>query len=409
LGFSGEKSLRGVAHTFDQLILVVMYDYALVERSFQLKRLGLTDQAIAAHLEISVRTVRHWRYGTRQRIPPDQRRYGNKESRHPPCARCTGPDVPGAAYAYLLGLYLGDGLIVDKKSQHTLAISFSTCWPGLMDACEAAMRAVMPHNKVWRRARPGVHDVLSSSVHWTCLFPQHGPGRKHERSIILEPWQQEIVDEYPEDFVRGLIHSDGCRVYNVATRTRGDRTTRYYYARYHFSNKSVHIRQLFTDTLDKLGIEWRYNNPNKNISIARRESVKRLDSFVGATDPPQATGAPSRRSAPHGGRGWGADCSPFHGPPGYGRTRHRAAAVPPTGACPREPTAADRRAQRSATATDPSPETTKAGEASGPHPPSVAAADGYSGAPAVRLIRLPHVPRLHLLTALLPYCASALR
>ena len=30
--------------------------------------------------------------------------------------------------------------------------------------------------------------------HWPCLFPQHGPGRKHERPIVLEHWQRVIVD-----------------------------------------------------------------------------------------------------------------------------------------------------------------------------------------------------------------------
>ena len=27
--------------------------------------------------------------------------------------------------------------------------------------------------------------------HWPCLFPQHGPGRKHERKIRLEAWQRD--------------------------------------------------------------------------------------------------------------------------------------------------------------------------------------------------------------------------
>jgi hypothetical protein len=35
-----------------------------------------------------------------------------------------------------------------------------------------------------RRREPGVARA----------FPQHGPGRKHERPIVLEPWQLEIVD-----------------------------------------------------------------------------------------------------------------------------------------------------------------------------------------------------------------------
>ena len=143
------------------------------------------------------------------------------------------------------------------------------------------LNAVMPNNSVWRRKHVGCHDVMSSSIHWKRLFPQHGPGRKHERAIILEPWQQEIVDEFPEKLIRGLIHSDGCRALNSAVRKRDGKTTRYFYSRYHFTNESADIRALFTDTLDKLGIEWRYNNPRKNISIAKRQSVRRLDEFVG--------------------------------------------------------------------------------------------------------------------------------
>ena len=70
-------------------------------------------------------------------------------------------------------------------------------------------------------------------------------------------------------------------MFNSAVHKRDGRTTRYFYSRYHSSNMSPHIRDLFTDTPDKLGIEWRYNNPKKNISIAKRESVRRLDEFVG--------------------------------------------------------------------------------------------------------------------------------
>jgi hypothetical protein len=46
-----------------------------------------------------------------------------------------------------------------------------------------------------RRAalQPRLHsralDVSSYWKHWPCLFPQHGPGRKHERRIALVPWQ----------------------------------------------------------------------------------------------------------------------------------------------------------------------------------------------------------------------------
>ena len=41
------------------------------------------------------------------------------------------------------------------------------------------------------------------------LFPQHGPGRKHERPIVLAAWQDEVVRAHPGHFLRGLLHSDG--------------------------------------------------------------------------------------------------------------------------------------------------------------------------------------------------------
>jgi hypothetical protein len=33
---------------------------------------------------------------------------------------------------------------------------------------------------------------------WPCVFPQHGPGRKHLRKSGLELWQTEIVAKSPE-------------------------------------------------------------------------------------------------------------------------------------------------------------------------------------------------------------------
>ena len=62
------------------------------------------------------------------------------------------------------------------------------------------------------------------SRHLSCLFPQHGPGKKHERRIVLEAWQQEIVEAAPWAFLRGCIRSDGCVFVN--------RTGRYEYLSY---------------------------------------------------------------------------------------------------------------------------------------------------------------------------------
>jgi hypothetical protein len=103
---------------------------------------------------------------------------------------------------------------------------------------------------------------------------------KHTRKIELMAWQREIVDQYPRQFIRGLIQSDGCRSMNRVRRPlkSGDRW--YEYPRYTFCNESADIRQLFTDELDRLEIAWKRMN-RKTISVARREAVARLDEFVG--------------------------------------------------------------------------------------------------------------------------------
>jgi hypothetical protein len=120
--------------------------------------------------------------------------------------------------------------------------------------------------------RDGVIVVSSYSTHWPCVFPQHGPGRKHERKIDLAPWQSEIVRQHPTMFIRGLLHSDGCRVIN--------KVGKYRYGRYMFSNKSLDIHRLLRDTLDEVGVHWTASRWD-HTSIARRADVEFLDLFVG--------------------------------------------------------------------------------------------------------------------------------
>ncbi|MGW1062330.1 hypothetical protein [Micromonospora rubida] len=118
--------------------------------------------------------------------------------------------------------------------------------------------------------------MQSYGVHWPCLLPQHGPGKKHERPIVLADWQREIVAAHPGDFVRGLFHSDGCRVANRVT-AHG---RAYVYPRYLFTNESADIMGLCQWALDLLGVAWRMNRRN-SLSVARREAVAALDRHVG--------------------------------------------------------------------------------------------------------------------------------
>lgn len=139
---------------------------------------------------------------------------------------------------------------------------------------EAIMPAKTAHRALHRTAAMVQVDMWSK--HWPCLFPQHGPGMKHTRPIFLADWQQAIVDEHHEEFLRGLIHSDGCHHINRVW--HGDKA--YEYSRYHFTNASADIRALFCASCDALGIAWRRMNA-RNISVARREAVAALDEFVG--------------------------------------------------------------------------------------------------------------------------------
>ncbi|MGW5396938.1 helix-turn-helix domain-containing protein [Streptomyces sp. NPDC003952] len=236
-------------------------------------RRGVTNRVVAERLGIPRGTIGWWR-------SEDRRHRG--EAYVPPtdCPKCTGREVNQPAYAYLLGLYLGDGHIVSKYKQHHLSVYCDASWPGLIDAAEAAMHLVMSLPKVGRVQRQGCVEVKSYTHHWTCLFPQHGPGKKHDRRIALEDWQQAIVDAHPWEFIRGLIHSDGCRVTNWTVRNG----KRYEYPRYFFTNKSDDIRKLCTDTLTKVGVRWtilaRGSDPF-NVSIARKESVALMDAHIG--------------------------------------------------------------------------------------------------------------------------------
>ena len=143
------------------------------------------------------------------------------------------------------------------------------------------MQAVRPDNKVMTQQKQGCTEVLSTSKHWPCLFPQHGPGRKHTRKIELADWQRDIVDRCPGDFARGLFHSDGYRGVNRVCRRWDGAEHWYEYPRYLFVNNSADILRLCGETLDRLGAEWRFSKPN-TISVARKQAVARLDEFVGA-------------------------------------------------------------------------------------------------------------------------------
>ncbi len=96
----------------------------------------------------------------------------------------------------------------------------------------------------------------------------------------MADWQWTIVREHPADFLRGLFHSDGCRVRNWATRPVAGELKRYDYPRWQFTNHSAEIRGWCCEALDLVGVPWRASNW-KTISVSTRAGVARLDELIG--------------------------------------------------------------------------------------------------------------------------------
>lgn len=226
---------------------------------------GFNDCAISRQTGIPRVTVRDWRHR-----PPERLRLYCESS---PC----GVDhdhrlLPAAAYSYLLGLYLGDGCVSQSRRVWRLRIALDQKYPAIIDRCREAINALMPGQPAGLVTKEGCVEVSHYSKHWPCLFPQHGPGRKHMRRIALEPWQQALVDQATEEFIIGCIHSDGCR---TVANDRGVKSIRY-----HFSNRSDDIIGLFTAALDHLEIPWT-RSTKYIVSIYRKAATAHLDTFVG--------------------------------------------------------------------------------------------------------------------------------
>jgi hypothetical protein len=176
-------------------------------------------------------------------------------------------------------VYLGDGTVSFFRRNVTLRIFMDSAYPGIIEEVVSALAAVLPNHVagVYPSRDANMVTIVSSANAWQCLIPQHGPGMKHTRKIELVPWQAEIVASHSESLVRGLIHSDGCRVINRVT-VEGKE---YRYPRYFFTQVSDDIRGIFCAALDQLGVEYGFSNRGRDVTIHRRESVKLLDEFVG--------------------------------------------------------------------------------------------------------------------------------
>src|SRR5690348_4751615 len=109
-----------------------MYARAVRLRAISLIEQGHALREISKSTGIQRSALRDWRDHREQLV-----------SRRASCPRCEAPrslPVPGRSYAYLLGLYLGDGCISragdSRKDVWVLRIMCADAWPGLLGECE---------------------------------------------------------------------------------------------------------------------------------------------------------------------------------------------------------------------------------------------------------------------------------
>lgn len=188
------------------------------------------------------------------------------------------PSSPTLAksYVYVLGSYLGDGCISEAARTFRFRCVQDLKYPNLVRLLARSLKVIFPTNRVHVARRKNESCVVVScySSFLVTLFPQHGKGRKHDRKISLKRWQLRLVTRYPKDFIRGLLHTDGCRyVSKIKTRKRV-----YSYSNYAFSNKSSDIHRLFVRSCELIGVKTR--RAGCNTVITQRGSVLLLDGFV---------------------------------------------------------------------------------------------------------------------------------
>jgi hypothetical protein len=245
-----------------------MHSAAVRDHALILVRSGLNDCEVARRTGVPRTTIRDWRR------PPYQPRVRQGRARCPRCGNIGRRlSIAPGDYAELLGLYLGDGHIVRMPRTWQLRIFLDSRYPGIVRETEELLSRCFGGASVGTVFRhQGRMTVLGVyCLHIRCILPQHGIGKKHERPILLEPWQQELVDGAPWRFLRGCIRSDGCAFIN--------RTGPYEYLSYDFANHSRDILDIFGATCELVGVEHR--RYERRIRIYRRASVALMEAHVG--------------------------------------------------------------------------------------------------------------------------------
>lgn len=122
----------------------IVHSRRRVDEVLELASKGLNAGEVARRVGAPRATVRDWMTGATRRARDDGRLR---------CERCDrehqGADEVAEQYAYLLGLYLGDGCLSEHpRAVYKLRIVLDRKYPAIIEECAAAIAAVAPRVSV---------------------------------------------------------------------------------------------------------------------------------------------------------------------------------------------------------------------------------------------------------------------
>lgn len=247
------------------------------EQILQLLEAGLLRNEIAKLLNINWRQVDYWAMN-KARVSQLVEE-GDLKS-----LSCRFESDLGYQYAYILGCYLGDGYL-NKQGKYTwkIRISSDVKYPNIIKEQTQSLDKLF--GGAFTNQIGNCVTVMCYDKNLPIYFPQHGTGRKHDRVIQLESWQQSIVDRHPAAFLKGLYHSDGSRYIH--------RHREYERSMYNFTNRSKDIIDLFCSVCNILDVRYvkrvrdckgrdgRITGRIWTVTIHRKDEVAKCDKFLG--------------------------------------------------------------------------------------------------------------------------------
>lgn len=240
---------------------------------------GLSDYKVSEKLGISRPNIQRWR---KQYFSNSSKMMKRKEILEASALKRYGDPnnmdvtkLPSDSYAYILGMYLGDGCLSKstKCRTCTLYITQNREYDIVVNDCLNHLKNLMKEfdiePTVVYRKNSKACDIKINSVYTLKLFPQHGEGLKHDRKINLEDWQWTHVEKEPWMFIKGLMHSDGSKYFDK------------YNSKWHwqFTNRSEDIKDILCQVCDTVGLQW--TRCKQNVSFYKSESVIMLNENVG--------------------------------------------------------------------------------------------------------------------------------